>query len=90
MPPGSQWDKPSEDRVKAGRAALLSLMVCLLGAGPASAATPVMAAAKPWHYWISFLLVVSFLGMGFALAVGYLVRVVAPRYGIRVGKRSSQ
>jgi hypothetical protein len=76
--------------VKAGRAALLSFLVCLLGAGPASAATPVMGAAKPWHYWLSFILVLSFLGMGFALAVGYVVRVVAPRYGIRVGKRSSE
>jgi ABC-type sugar transport system substrate-binding protein len=74
--------------VKVGRAALLSLMVCLLAAGPASAATPVMAAAKPWHYWLSIVLVLSFLGMGFALAVGYVVRVVAPKYGIRVGKRS--
>jgi hypothetical protein len=74
--------------VKAGRAALLSLIVLMLGAGSAQAATPALAAAKPWHYWVSFVLAASFLGIAFMLAVGYLIRVVGPKYGVRVGKRS--
>ena len=74
--------------MKAGRAALLSLIVLVLGAGPAAAGTPVLAAAKPWHYWASFVLAASFLGIAFMLVVGYLIRVVGPKYGIRVGKRS--
>ena len=74
--------------MKAGRAALLSLIVLMLGAGSAQAATPALAAAKPWHYWVSFVLAASFLGIAFMLAVGYLIRVVGPKYGVRVGKRS--
>jgi hypothetical protein len=74
--------------VKAGRAAVLSLIVLVFGAGPASALTPVLAKAKPWHYWAAPVLAASFLGIIFMLAVGYLIRVVGPKYGIRVGKRS--
>jgi Kef-type K+ transport system membrane component KefB len=81
-------DEHPEDRVKAGRAALLSLIVLVVSAGPAAAVTPVLAKAKPWHYWASFVLAASFLGMMFMLVVGYLIRVVGPKYGIRVGKRS--
>ena len=76
--------------MKAGRVALLSLLVLVLGAGPAAAMTPILAKAKPWHYWASFLLAASFLGIAFMLSVGYLVRVVGPKYGIRVGKRSAE
>ncbi len=74
--------------MKVGRAALLSIMVLVVGAGPASAA-PVLAAAKPWHYWIAPLLAASVLGMLFMLLLGYVVRVVMAKYGIRVGKRSA-
>jgi hypothetical protein len=84
---GDRNDVP-EDRVKVGRAALLSLIMVVLAAGPASAA-PVLAAAKPWHYWIAPVLALSFLGMLFMLMLGYVVRVVMAKYGIRVGKRSS-
>jgi hypothetical protein len=83
-------DQLPEDRVKAGRVALLSLLVLVLGAGPAGAVTPILAKAKPWHYWVSFLLAASFLGIAFMLTVGYLVRVVGPKYGIRLGKRSGE
>ena len=76
--------------MKAGRVALLSLLVLVLGAGPAAAMTPILAKARPWHYWVSFLLAASFLGIAFMLSVGYLVRVVGPKYGIRVGKRSAE
>ena len=37
-------------------------------------------AAKVWHYWISIPLVVGSIGLLLALLVGYIVRVVAPRY----------
>ena len=77
--------------MKAGRAALLSLILLVLCAGPAGAgsAGPVLAAAKPWHYWIAPVLVLSLFGMLAALALGYVVRVVMAKYGIRVGKRSA-
>ena len=75
--------------MKAGRAALLSVMMLVLLAGPAAAATPVVLAAKPWHYWISFVLAASFLGLLVMMLVGYLVKVVMLKYGVRVGRKST-
>lgn len=49
-------------------------------------ATVVVAAAKPWHYWISFLLLASFILLVLALVVGYVWRVVLVRYGFRTEK----
>ena len=72
--------------MKPGRAALLSLMILVLGAGRALAA-PVLGAAKPWHYWISFLLMASFVLLVLALVVGYVWRVVLVRYGFRSEKQ---
>jgi uncharacterized integral membrane protein len=79
-----------ETSVKAGRAALLSVVMLLALAAPAQAsAIPVVLAAKPWHYWISIVLAASFLGMLFMMIVGYVVRVVMLKYGIKVGRKSS-
>jgi len=78
-----------ETSVKAGRAALLSIVVLVLLAGPAQAATPVVLAAKPWHYWISFVLAASFLGLLLMMVVGYVVKVVMLKYGIKVGRKST-
>ena len=85
--------------MKAGRAALLSIVVLVLLAGPAQAlpgvrgvpamSPVVLAAAKPWHYWISIVLAVSFLGLLLQMFVGYLVKVVMPKYGIKVGRKST-
>jgi uncharacterized integral membrane protein len=76
--------------VKAGRAALLSVVMLALLAGPASAAGPVVvAAAKPWHYWLSIVLAVSVLGLLLMMVVGYVVRVVMLKYGVRVGRKST-
>lgn len=75
--------------MKAGRAVLLSIVVMIVvGATPASA-SPVLAEAKPWHYWMSFVLMASFLGLALLLVLGYVVRVVMAKYGIRVGRRSA-
>ena len=73
----------------AGRAVLLSLVVLVALAAPASAATPVVLAAKPWHYWISFVLAASFVGLVVMMIVGYVVKVVMLKYGIKIGRRSS-
>jgi hypothetical protein len=88
-----------ETSVKAGRAALLSVVLLLAFAGPASAASPagvrgvpamaVVLAAKPWHYWISFVLAASFLGLLLMMIVGYVVKVVMLKYGVKVGRKSS-
>lgn len=58
---------------------LLPPLVAVLvasAAGPASAATGVLAEARPWHYWIAFVFVA---GAAFvllvALPVGYYVRI---------------
>ena len=75
---------------KAGRAALLSLVLLVALSGPASAASPfVLAKAKPWHYWLSIVLAASFLGLLFMMIVGYLVRVVMLKYGVRVGRKAT-
>ncbi|HEV7865373.1 MAG TPA: hypothetical protein VGR20_21935 [Acidimicrobiia bacterium] len=75
--------------MKAGRAALLSVVLLVLLAGPAQAAAPVLAAAKPWHYWISIVLAASFLGLLLMMIVGYVVKVVMLKYGVRVGRKST-
>ena len=73
--------------LKAGRVAVVSLILLVAGTLPASAA-PVLAAVKrPWHYWLAPVLTLSFLGIAFLLVVGYLVRVTMAKYGIRVGRR---
>lgn len=74
--------------MKGGRAPLLSLILVVLEAAPAGAG-PVLAEAKPWHYWLAPVLVLSFLGLLGLLALGYIVRVLMAKYGIRVGKRSA-
>ena len=79
-----------ETSVKAGRAALLSVVVLVALAAPAHAAvTPVVLAAKPWHYWISFVLAASFLGLVLMMVVGFVVKVVMLKYGIKVGRKST-
>jgi hypothetical protein len=76
--------------LKAGRAALLSVVMLVLLAGPASASpSVVVAAAKPWHFWIAPVLALSFVGLLFMMLVGYVVRVVMLKYGIRVGRKTT-
>ena len=70
----------------AGSALLLSLVLLVAGAAPASA-SPLLAAAKPWHYWAAPLLAVSVIGIMLMLVLGYVLKVVTLKYGIRVGKR---
>ena len=48
-----------------------------------------LAAAKPWHFWIAPVLAVSFVGLMFMLVVGYVVRVVMLKYGVRVGRKTT-
>lgn len=74
----------------AERAILLSVVVfVLLAAGPASATTPLVAAAKPWHYWIAPVLALSFVGLLFMMLVGYVVKVLMLKYGVKVGRKST-
>jgi len=76
--------------LKAGRVALLSVVMLVLLAGPASASSSVVvAAAKPWHFWIAPVLALSFVGLLFMMLVGYVVRVVMLKYGIRVGRKTT-
>lgn len=49
----------------------------------------VLAAAKPWHFWIAPVLALSFVGLAFMMLVGYVVRVVMLKYGIRVGRKTT-
>jgi hypothetical protein len=37
-------------------------------------------AAKVWHYWISIALLIPILLVVVAVLVGYLIKVVGPRY----------
>jgi hypothetical protein len=39
-----------------------------------------LAAAKPWIYWLAFLLVLGAALLIVALAVGYVIKVVAAKY----------
>jgi thiosulfate reductase cytochrome b subunit len=62
---------------KATVAATLALTMLLVTASPAVAGTgATLAEAKPWHYWIAYVLVFSALGIVLiALPVGYYLRV---------------
>jgi hypothetical protein len=75
--------------VKAGRVAVLSLIVFVAGAAPAAAAPLLAVVKRPWHYWLSIVLALSVVGLAGMLIIGYLVRVVMAKYGIRVGRRSA-
>jgi hypothetical protein len=75
--------------VKAGRVAVLSFIVFVAGAAPAAAAPLLAAVKRPWHYWISIVLALSVVGLAGMLILGYLVRVIMAKYGIRVGRRSA-
>jgi hypothetical protein len=49
----------------------------------------VVAAAKPWHFWIAPVLALSFVGLLFMMLLGYVVKVVMLKYGIKVGRKTS-
>jgi hypothetical protein len=36
-----------------------------------------------WHHWLSFVILVPSIVIPIAIILGYLVKVVAPRYGRR-------
>ncbi len=40
----------------------------------------VLAAAKPWIYWLAFLLAVGAALLLIGIAIGYLIKVVAAKY----------
>jgi hypothetical protein len=76
--------------LKAGRAVLLSVVMLVLLAGSASASpSVVVAAAKPWHFWIAPVLALSFVGLLFMMLLGYVVRVVMLKYGVRLGRKTT-
>jgi hypothetical protein len=75
--------------VKAGRVAVLSFIVFVAGAAPASAEPLLAVVKRPWHYWLSVVLALNVVGLVGMLILGYLVRVVMAKYGIRVGRRSA-
>ena len=54
---------------------------CLASAG--------RAAAKPWHYWVAPILGLSFVGLMLMMVVGYVVKVVMLKYGVKVGRKST-
>ncbi len=45
-------------------------------------------AAQDWHYWIAVVLTAVGILMVLGVVVGYLAKVVAPRYPSRDQKRS--
>ncbi len=59
---------------------LLAVVAVVATAAPASASTPVVAAAKPWHFWLAPILFGSAVLIVVALVVGYVVKVTLPRY----------
>jgi hypothetical protein len=76
--------------LKAGRAALLSLVILIAVAGPAAASPPVvLAKAKPWHFWIAPVLGLSFVGLLLMMVLGYMVKVVMLKYGVKVGRKTT-
>lgn len=62
---------------KATVAGMLALTLLVVTATPAVASTgATLGEAKPWHYWIAYVMVASALGIVLiALPVGYYLRV---------------
>jgi len=48
-----------------------------------------LAAAKPWHFWIAPVLALSFVGLVFMMLVGYVVKVLMLKYGVKVGRKTT-
>ncbi len=68
-------------RIRLASVALLAAFVLVTLTAPAGAATTVLASDKyKWFYWIGFVLAVSFVGWLIAMAVGYYVRVLRPKW----------
>lgn len=44
---------------------------------------PLLLAAKVWHYWLSVAIIIPVLLVVIGVIIGYLRKVVAPRYGRR-------
>jgi len=44
---------------------------------------PVLLAAKVWHYWLSIAIIIPVLLVTIGIILGYLAKVVAPKYGRR-------
>jgi hypothetical protein len=40
----------------------------------------IIFAAKVWHYWISIFLIIPTVLVVLGILVGYLIKVIAPRY----------
>jgi fluoride ion exporter CrcB/FEX len=87
-----------QNPLKAGRAALLSVVLLIALAGPAGAGvrgTPgmtvpvVLAKAKPWHFWLAPVLGLSFVGLLLMMLLGYMVKVVMLKYGVKVGRKTT-
>ena len=61
--------------------AALAAAFLMVFALPAGASTTVLATDKyKWFYWIGFVLAVSFVGWLIAMALGYYVRVLRPKW----------
>jgi hypothetical protein len=63
----------------------MSVLMLLLLAGPGS----LVAAAKPWHYWLAPVLALSFVGLMLMMVLGYVVKVLMLKYGVKVGRKST-
>lgn len=44
---------------------------------------PLLLAAKVWHYWLSIAIIIPTLLVVVGVILGYLKKVVAPKYGRR-------
>ena len=44
---------------------------------------PLLATAKVWHYWLSIAIIIPTLMVVVGVILGYLHKVVAPKYGRR-------
>ena len=73
-----------QNRKNSARVALttvLAVSLVLAGAVPASASTTVVADdTYKWFYWIGFVLALSFVGWLIAMAVGYYIKVLRPKW----------
>jgi hypothetical protein len=65
---------------RVARAAFLAVVTVVVAATPAAATTVIADAKYKWYYWLSFILMLSFIGLVLQMFGGYIKKVLLPKY----------
>ncbi|MFN8034546.1 MAG: hypothetical protein U0V73_01230 [Acidimicrobiia bacterium] len=66
--------------MKTLRTHALTLLLTLAVTSCGNPYDPARRDHPPWHYWIATFIAISVVGLALALLVGYVVKVLIPKY----------